>query len=406
MLRCLDSHASEGLGDIISTMLCVWKLQLRFGMESFRCIDWLLCLSGCKIFVYGSSSKIMNGIMAVLVVSSALIMVVVYAYLYYDIERYQLLLIAVETAFLGDVAFVCIMNRNRKILRLQIARVLKALPVQATRCMTIWSVVLSLVCLLQFTKASGGVVFIHTLWHTEMSDIVMHSVPDVFIAMGSSFHGAAVYLFIVWMMYYWELEFFNNVFDKLTWTMETNLQLRDMRGFVKRLNKDRIMMNEVKKKLIKSMSFLPLIWFLHLFLFIAGVVVFAQRNEKKNVLVDVLADGGNICFELLVVIVLMISVDQVNDLIKTKSQEVVDLLSQHAEGFLVEIPLRDFHDRCTSFDFSVSSMFVLNKQLFLGFVSSLLTFTTLFIQMANGIYTLNEGHNSTQNSAGTFIPVT
>lgn len=82
----------------------------------------------------------------------------------------------------------------------------------------------------------------------------------------------------------------------------------------------------------------------------------------------------------------MVAVDEVNDLVKQKSQEVVDFLSQDIEGFLVENSLRDFEAKCTTFDFSVCNIFVLNKRLFLGFFSSLLTFTTLFIQVATSVY--------------------
>ena len=227
-----------------------------------------------------------------------------------------------------------------------------------------------------------GFVLVEMLWHKTLFKIIVLSVIDCLSAMGTFTSSALVYLFIVKVIYCEENEYFEKIIQMLT----KHDHERDIKCFLVKLVKQRQLLNDVKTRLVNCLSFLPLLWFCHLFLYIAGVAVFAQRRENNLVLFDCLTDGLNIVYEITIVITIMTSIDEINQLIQKKIREICDVLIDNPSYFIIEGGLRDLKESCATFEFSVCNLFTLNKRLFLGFLSSLLTFTTLFIQIADNIY--------------------
>ena len=351
-------------------------------MDCFSPLDLLLTFSGCRVVIDTSCSKIINKVIAIVIIFCNLATMGKLMATYY-LERYLLLLMARQLAFLSSFAFIFIINKNRKKLRNIILRIIQDLSEKSKKRIKKWSKILAFFGLLQLTHLAVGVVFRVCVFEKSLFMKIFFSIIRVFNSCGYFFTSGLVYLFMVKLIFVWEQNYFNLLIKNLK-----NYKYReaDVKFLVSTIKKDRIIMNEVKKRLIGHLSFLPVLWFLHLFLYIAGVLVFSQRTAQKHVLTDCLTDGVNIFYELAVVISVMLAVDEVNQLIHKKSTQICTILSEDSSYFIIEGGLRDFKERCTEFEFSVYNLFTLNKRLFLGFLSSLLSFTALFVQITNTIY--------------------
>ena len=354
-------------------------------MEVFGPINKLLSLSGTQIVISGFHTRIISRIMTLLVLCASIAAIGINAFMLYDYDRFQLQLIANEIYHIAILCFLFIMNKNRRTLEQDFTFVLHDLPIKYQKSLKKWSMICSVYHTAEILRSS--IVSVPLCLHHFHEDYVKISVViciEILVSIGSSFHASAVYFFIIKMTYFWEVSYFERLLVKLKTTERHNKG--DVQSFLININKDRMKMNNMKNKLVHLLSFVPIFWFLHLFLFIAGAVVFAQRTEKKNVLLDILTDGLDGVYQLITLITIIMAVDQVNNLVKKKSQTVVDFFAQDINYFKIEAGVRDFHYRCNDFQFSVCSLFTLNKRLLLGFVSSLLTFTTLFIQIFNSIF--------------------
>lgn len=285
--------------------------------------------------------------------------------------------------FFGNILFLVFINRNRDVLRRQMLKVVNDLSNKSKQRLKKWSIIFAFFGFANLTRACIGFIFIEIHWHDNVSKIVIFTMLDLLSVLGSFTTSALVYLIIVKVIYFGEIEYF----DRLVQKVKSREYLKDVQTFVIKINKQRRDINEIKNKLIDCLSCLPVLWFFNLFLYISGIVVFAQRNTKKQILLDSLTNGLDVVYELGLVITVIVSVDEVNYFVEKKSREVCDFLLEDSCYFEVEPGLRDFKERCV-FHFSVSGLFTLNKRLFLGFLSSLLSFTTLFIQIASSIYTV------------------
>ena len=365
-------------------------------MEVFSPINKLLSLSGTQIVISGFYTRFISRIMTFIIFCASIASMGLTACLLYDYDRYQLQLIANEISQIGALCFIFIMNKNRRTFEQAFTFVLHDLPMKHQKSLKKWSIIFSVYCTAEILRSS--IVSIPLSIHHFAEDYAKMLATiclGFLLPFGSCFNASAIYLFIIKMTYFWEESYFERLFVKLKTTKRHDKD--DVQSFLININKERIVMNNMKNKLVDSLSFIPIFWFLHLFLFIAGAVVFAQRSEKSSLIVAILTDGLYIVYQLIIVITIIITVDQVNDLVKKKSQTVVDFFAQDTNYFKIEAGVRDFHYRCNDFQFSVCSLFTLNKKLLLGFLSSLLTFTTLFIQIFDSILPASSATRCTSN---------
>ena len=356
-------------------------------METFGPIDKLLLLSGTQVASNGYYIGIINRIMTLIVSCAGVVTILINSCMLYNYDRYQLMLIANEIYHIGLLCFIFIMNKNRKTLEQDFTFVLHDLPMKHQKSLKKWSVIFTIYIYSRVLRSSLGSIpiFMHHFSGNNF-EISLFSCLGILVSFGCCFNASAVYLFIVKVIFFWEVSYFERLSSKLKKIKKRMHNENNFRTFLININKDRIVMNNMKNKLVDSLSFIPIFWFLHIYFYIAGTIVFAQRAEKKNVLLDIMTDGLDIMYELIILVTVMITANQVNDLVKKKSQTVVDFFAQDITYFKIEAGVRDFHYRCNDFQFSVCSLFTLNKKLLLGFLSSLLTFTTLFIQIFDSIY--------------------
>ena len=361
-------------------------------MDCFAPLDLFLAFSGCKVFIDTACSKVMSQVLNVVVILTTLVNMIMLVTYYRS--GYLLKLMGFELAYIGNIAFLLIINRNRKNLRDIITRIIKDLPEKSRKRIKKWSTLFAFFGLIQLIRSCIGLVFVQWMWNNSLIIIFLKSFLRCVSALGSFFTSGLIYLFIVKLMYYWEYHYFDRLFYRLSHKDSE----KNTKFLLLSMIKDREIMHNFKKRLVKCLSFLPILWFCHLFIFIAGVVLFSQRPVKKHVLLDCLTDGLDIAYEMLVIISVMVSVDQVNLFVKSRCKKVCTILSEDSSYFIIEGGLRDFKERCTEFEFSVYNLFTLNKKLLLGFLSSLLTFTTLFIQIENSIYSTTSTNKTFNNS--------
>ena len=350
------------------------------GMDAFRPIDSVMILTGCQLSPLTRFGIWLNRLIALMVISISIYLAIEYPVNAYDLARFQLRLLASEVGFLSNMIFIIHIYRNRIVLQGQINKMSQSL--QSFQCNRLrrFSYIITLLVLSQIIRVAIGYSFLESYWHKGVF-LIIYCFLDIMTATGNFFKATAVYLFIVKLMTLWE----ESYFDRVKFKLKKKQHESNPREFLMKLCKERRSMNQDKEELIDCLRFLPVFWFLHLFLMTSGVIVFAQREEKKDILLDVLTDGLTIGSECIVLIILMIYVDKCNDLVKKSSQSICDVFTQDSRYFSIDPAVREFDRRCNDFEFSVWSMFTLNKRLLVGFVGSLLTFTTLFIQIAGGI---------------------
>lgn len=350
------------------------------GMNAFCPIDSTMIFTGCQLSSLTRFGIWLNRLIALMVISISIYLGIEYPINAYDLDRFQLRLLASEVGFLSNIIFIVHIYRNRMVLQGQINKMSQSLQSCQWNRLRRFSYIITLLVFSQMIRVAIGYSFLELYWHKGVY-FVIYCFLDIMTATGNFFKGTAVYLFIVKLITLWE----ESYFDRVKFRLKKKLHESNPREFLIKLCKERRSMNQDKEELIDCLRFLPVIWFLHLFLMTSGVIVFAQREEKKDILLDVLTDGLTIASECIVLIILMVYVDQCNDLVKKSSQSICDVFTQDTRYFSVDSGVLEFHKRCNDFEFSVWSMFTLNKRLLVGFVGSLLTFTTLFIQIAGGI---------------------
>ena len=363
-------------------------------MKAFHPIDQFLLISGCKIRLDTFSSRWINHLTAIVNVTGCIISTFIYSKEWFSVPRYQVLAAAYLIGYIGNIAFVITFNRNRNVMEIEFRRILKHLSRNQVRHLCRFSRFLVFFCVLDIVRSVALYVLMHTQWFGRGLYFWMMTILDTLWILGNFFHGSSVYLFVIRLIRCWEEVYFENLMTALN---KRRYKL-DAQSFLITVCNHRRIMNNVKENLISSFGILPVFWFLHMFFMASGYVIFVQRSNTQESFLASLYYPILVTFEFVFLCTILITVDQVSKLVLNNSQAVVDFFMRDTGYFEVEAGVRNFYERCNSFEFTVCSLFTLNKRLFLGFISALITFTTMSLQIGNSAALAIDCLNTTMNN--------
>ena len=363
-------------------------------MKAFYPIDRFLLLSGCKICVNNFSNRWINLLTAIINVTGCIISTFIYSKAWFSVPRYQVLAVAYLIGYIGNIVFVITFNRNRKVMKNEFRRIIKDLSSNQVRHLRRFSRFLVFFCFLDIFRSVALYVLMHTQWFGSGLYVWMMTILDTLWILGNFFYGSIVYLFVIRLIGCWEEIYF----ETLMTALHKRRHKPDPQDFLIKMCSDRRVMNRVKENLINCFGILPVLWFLHLFFMSSGYVILVERSDTQESFLVSLYYPILVTVEFVFLCTILITVDQLSKLVLNKSQAAVDFFMRDTGYFEVEAGVRNFYERCNSFQFTVSSLFTLNKKLFLGFISALITFITMSIQIGNSAAPTVDSLNTTMNN--------
>jgi len=279
------------------------------------------------------------------------------------------------------------MNLKRNLIKETIVDVLNELSVKKRKSLTRFSLLLTCIgFLINIIITSISVFFNFNLSTGTLFDVIVRPILKIIFWVNGITNGMILFLYVLKLMKLWEESYFERLVRYLLLKPVKSLYL------IKEMIRHRKRMTRIKKNIVNCFGLLIINWFLYIFLRISGYITISQGNYITQSDISLfmywfmfIISIGSISFFL---IFMMILIDDTNYYVRDQSRVIIDLFSSHNDHsniILTKMMLKEFEDECNFFSISPCGLFVLNKRLILGFVTSMITFTVLFVQISDSI---------------------
>ena len=340
-------------------------------------VNWALACAGCRF--YPSSHPFLN----VLDKVQALVLMVCHSFCIYRCfplplnqwslaERTRILL---QQSF--GILFIIIMRYNRKKLRNLLKSLEKSLKVDDYRQILNYSITLSVphwTFLLSFTvidiyflfKWKGNIVYRVISMYTECNCWMFGASPAFLVSL-LALHSC-------------EKNLTNEILDYFSHKTMTVTPTEVSLFLKKLLSKRRLLM--------QLFSFLPCSWCIYIFAkSVVTIIVFQLQGNQTQTIEIVLYSSVVLCEWTTMILLLVYVMFKIESLLR----ESFDRLEVLSEKVILRnntekwIEVFNDIDRAQKFEYQAWHVFSMNRSFVLSFLSSLLTFTVLFVQLINAI---------------------
>ena len=371
-------------------------------MKEFALLDLALMLTGCKLLTESPVSRLANllflTIMVTVIVSTAILNIKTIA------VRGGF---AVMSAFaryidlMSGSLFIIIMIKNRGPLVSSMAAFAKPLSLDQRRSLTSfsrWSLAfLAVTTLHEIIALANHLRISHTL------DQVMHITADTFrtyLHLNSWFlTGALVYTFCIRMICMTEENYFKRLSsstqlssvdhhnavadaDAVNHDGSYDIPLQEWTDNAAnsdlKLALERKQMMLDRKAMLSFFSFIPLLWFIYLF--VKSTVVFIELTERYDNIGERLWRGAPLFFEISVTACLVYYCDQCVLFTRKQSNALIRSIMQNGQVKDIGYFVAELKASARS-EFSVFETFDISRSFMLAFISSLISFTVLFLDV-------------------------
>lgn len=347
-------------------------------MKPLTPINLILSLSGCSLRKLSKSSRRWNHVISVLVILTS-ILSATKEFLFDKPQKYQLIFVSQVVYFIGHAIFVVLMNRNRDIFTQDIQKLLEKLKERQKHSLRRFSVIVSAVAFIELFRYCLGNAYFNFLYMPRNIAIAI-TVLSIASSLGNCFIGLIFCLFIIKLLQVFEEIYF----ERLNTRLHADNYQKDSRRLLMKICQERQAITKLKQSIMECFGVLPVIWFMHLFVYISGAVFISQSNDHVNLPLEIFIGSGLIVYEFLLIVTLIFQVHKHKTFLRIQSREIVEVFFRETDYFVID-SRKEFDKECNSFELSAWGLFVVDKKLLLTFISSLLTFTTLFIQIAQSM---------------------
>ena len=343
-------------------------------MHEFTPHDILLLLAGCKIFVAHRAVTVLNYIMMAIVLICYTAAFVAGFEQVRTNNRFTILTIIERNvrAFSG-IVFMIVIKRNQSVIRELIQRMLPALNSEQ-RSQLKWHAIKCLILVL-LTIAQE---FASTTWHLATcckapltTKHILEDYAKSYDYVNSWFLGGrGMFAFFVKVVQFTDDNYFKELNEKGLQSMESSPSSR--------LALDRRAIMKTRHALLSSMSLMPCLWFVHLFVkSSAAAIEVAERFDKTSDKIWRLAPLAYMIFALLYLVWLC---DLTTERLRDRVSETIEGILQNDQSERMQVFVSELRDNANQ-EISSWNTFDINRKFTLAFISSLITFTVLFVQL-------------------------
>lgn len=351
-------------------------------MQEFVYLDYVLLASGCKVFRKNSSVRILNILMLFLII------ICYGATLFHSIESTLtsggLVILVMMSRYsheLCGLTFIAVLSYYRFSMRRILILVAKNLTASQKSCLKRHGLVF-LVLLVMTILQDAVITHLHLNSRHGRTLGPNHRLMDwlkCYHNMNSWFYGGVgVYTFFVKMIRFNEINYFDAMAGK------HELLIPGMDSF---LALERRSVALVKKRLMKTLAFVPCLWVVNVFVR-APVVVF-KIAQPNSIPIGRIFRTLPLIYQLIALAYVVYECEICN---LTVGKRVNDLLVAMME----ENRIQDMDlfvqqlQRSADDDFSSWKTISLNRRFYLGFLCSVVSFTVLFIEVTQDVTGTND----------------
>lgn len=350
--------------------------QNSSNMEEFECLDVILMISGCKIFIHNPCMRIINHMMRMMII------ICYVATFVYSLESSfktggVLYLTVVErySQELCGLFFIFTINWNARDIRKLLTDARNSLKPEQLSSLRVHAIVsMFVICM---TLGQDVALSYYHLFYTVYVDDAGH----IFLDMARSFHffnswllgGCAVYAFFVKIIQFRDENYFESLRVNAADLVPENAA---------RLALERRNVMIARNRLLKTFSLIPCLWFLHTFIKAPCLVL--QLGHWFHYPIEQAWRIIPLVYQILAVAYLVFLCDASTQYTRKKVDDVVvEMMSKNSiiamDVFVTEL------ERSGEQQFTVWKTLVINRKFFLAFVSSLVTFTVFFIEITEEV---------------------
>lgn len=340
-------------------------------MHEFAPLDILLLPIGCKIFVTSKAQKWVGRL--------SQIVLVVFAFCelaadFVDLKTRTKFLILTQLSYIlrviSSMLFVIVMSHTKEKTGLMIKLFVTDLTANQRSSLRRHAVI----CMV-FSLSSRLIELIGTIMHLIFENVSLYhilsdSIPEIRYTMNQWFMtGCFIHTFFVKAVAFRH----NNFFDRLHHTIRIQAHPDD--AF---LANECMRLRNQRDELMSCLMFVPICWFGLIFVELAAVVM--ESSEIEHSSVEQIMIVIPLAAYSLVLFYATFQADDVSNRLKKKIKAALsDIMSVRMTE---KLPLLA-HELENSMDseFTAWSMFDINRKFVLSFISALITFTVLFIQI-------------------------
>lgn len=350
-------------------------------MDVFGSLNTVLLGSGCQIYYPYKFSKILNRLQVLLVFLTTTCYLV-FDVMYFKFDRYFLTNSVWSLYLILGFAYIVVLNRNRKYLGRFVTTLLSKLSSQSKKSLRRFCIISATLSWVRFIDYAVCVITTNQLIPQNSvfeANLVVKPQGILMCMLYQLLHnwrigGCMIFIFFIKLIHESEVAFFADMecsfFKKIPSISPTELTLARRRIL------------NFKDRLCRLYSTVPVFWYLQEFFYMSGVVISMKSSYEYNswyffIMMNVcplLLSGGTLMY-------LCIVADTSLEFTRHKLDRMVTRIIERGETSL----WKDFMNQVQeekNFSYMAWSVFPMNKALMLSFVSSMITFTVLFIQLS------------------------
>ena len=335
-------------------------------MLEFVPLDNVLMLAGCRIHIPNRGYRIANRIFMLLVFASYAFTCYAHLFVITMSDEPLTFLMFYADAIFGTI-FVIIMIRKRKAFQSILSQ---AFLLSDPQRMILRNHSRCCMSLLLLTFFQSYVLMSIHLWRALWWHIVVDTVRTYMVFNSWFIGGSCAYTFLVKLIAAREETFFHRLNHALTKSL-TQTERVD-------LILERRRLTEFKESVLHAFSLIPCLWFA--FIFIKIGMVYENTSFAEHPAMIALR-----AFEVVLLILILVYVIDVCESVTARTKKMTTAVEtaliqsgRMSETSDVMHELRE----SSNFAFAVCSVFDINRRTALSFLSSLITFTVLFVQMS------------------------
>lgn len=340
-------------------------------MRELRFLDFVLMGSGCKIFLKNPVIKGLNFVSLSCMTSTICLLTYLNSKIGEKGGFASLTEFARYTELFSGLLFILSMNKNRHLFQKVLPLFLQPLDKKQKSSLekfSFWSMIFVLLTIAQeYLSTTLHVFGIHTIedWSEVLGDYTRayHSLNSWFLG------GCLFYAFCVKMVHFSEVNYFKDLTEKAASLTSEHV--------VQQAYERRKLMNE-RRKLFAPFSYVPLLWFIYLF--VKSFVVIIEVLERYDTWSERAWRVLPLAYQIIAISCVIHACD-VCTLFSRKQTDAV-IMEMMDSGNIQDMDLfvNELKDSSQK-EFSVFKTFDINRPFILAFVSSLISFTVLFMDI-------------------------
>ena len=345
-------------------------------MEEFAPLDLLLTPAGCRVNISRPVARILNRAM-MLIMFTANMTTIISHYLLVDMAKEPLKVVTSLTDGLFGSAFMIIMIRSR----LQIVHVLSqtSFLTPSQRRYLHRLAVFALVSRLLMLAQTAIEVTLHLLPGRSLTHILI-DVINWFVDFNPWFYAAILmYTFFAKIIRFREEWYFNQLHQRLVSLDKQEQSVVAAESLQQFLVMQRKQEVRFRDSILQFFSLMPCIWFL--FMFVKVCLVYEIMAVRAKTLATTVR-LEELVIQVLLLCYLINTCESVTAFVRQESERTSELLVRSSRMKQLSALAAQI-ERSSSFTFTVWSTFDISRRFAISFLSSLITFAVLFIQMAS-----------------------